>query len=104
MSSFTPQSDLEVLNAVRSLAAKNKIAFTRHAEERMQLRGIDRSTVKKCLTKGNFAEPPTIPNGIGEIEYIFKMHAKIDGDSVEVVAKLLPNTCAIVITVIDPKN
>lgn len=104
MPPFIPLNDSQILSGVRKLVGQDKIAYTRHAEERMRERGIDRSTVKKCLAKGHFAEVPVIPNTSGNIEYQFKLHAIIDGDPVEVVAKLIPEVRTVVITVIDPDS
>ena len=79
-----------------------KIGWTRHAEERMEQRGYDKSQVKECLMKGTIIESPTIPIGSKTIEYVFTIKSRVDFEDIRVVAKLIPARMTVVITVIDP--
>lgn len=97
-------SDAEVLKKVRELVGDNRIAWRLHAEEKMASRGIDKGQVKKCLLSGRFDERPTIPNRRGDIQYEFRMFANVDGESINVVASLVPDKNVVVITLFDPNN
>ncbi|WP_082708819.1 DUF4258 domain-containing protein [Thiobacillus denitrificans] len=94
----------EVLDELRRLVRRGKIAWTTHAEERLAQRGFDRSQVKDCLLLGFFTEPPTIPIRSGPIGYKFTMKAHIDGDAIAVAACLYPEKNVVVISVIDVSN
>lgn len=98
-------SDAEVLKRVKELVGENKVIWRPHAEEKMVKRGIDKSQVKKCLLSGRFDELPTNPNCLGAIQYEFRMFANVDGESINVVASLVPDTnYVVVITLFDPNK
>lgn len=92
-------SDAQVASELKTLTAANRIAWTRHSEERMASRGFDKSQVKECLKNGIFTERPTNPNQSTEIEYKFRVEAVVDGDLIAVAASLIPSKRVIVITV-----
>ncbi|MBK6999128.1 MAG: DUF4258 domain-containing protein [Rhodoferax sp.] len=98
-----PLSDAQVATEVRHLVSANRIGWTRHAEERMALRGIDKGQVKECLKKGVFTESPTIPNRSGDIEYTFRIEAIVDHETLIVAASLIPAKKVVVITVFPDK-
>lgn len=96
---YKPLSDAEVALEIRQLASANKIRWSQHVEERMAERGFDKGQVKECLRKGVFTERPTIANRPGEIQYVFRMEACIESESIAVAASLYPATKLVVITV-----
>lgn len=98
---FVPLGDSIVLEQVRVLATQRKIAWTRHAEERMVERGIDRGMVRECLMGGAFTENPFIPNRSGEVEYKFTMSSMVDGEQIVVAASLCPERKVVVITLFE---
>lgn len=98
--SYKPLTESEVLADVRRMAASNKLVWSAHAEDRLCERGLDREQIKACLLKGNFVNKPYVPNKPGEIQYEFKMKAKIDSEQISVVASLRPEKNLIIITVI----
>lgn len=93
-------SDDQVASEVKKLTSANRVAWTRHAEERMASRGFDKGQVKECLRNGTFTEQPTNPNQPGEIQYAFRIEAVVDGERIAVAASLIPSKKVIVITVI----
>ena len=93
-------SDRQVAEEVRALVKANRIQWSRHAEQRMAERGIDKGMVKECLKKGQFAERPTNPNRAGAPQYAFRMETSIDQVDLAVAAALVPSTKVVVITVI----
>lgn len=94
-----PLSDAQVATEVKHLASANRIGWTRHAEEKMAIRGIDKGQVKECLRKGVFTERPTIPNRSGDVEYAFRIEAIVDSETIIVAASLIPTKKVVVITV-----
>lgn len=94
----------QVLHGMRILVRQGKIKWTVHAEERMAERGYERGQVKQCLLSGSFIEPPHIPNRAGDVQYVFKMHANIDSEAIDVVASWVPEKKVVVISVIDPNS
>jgi len=97
-------TDAEVLEQVRRLVGEGRIRWTRHIEERMAERHIAKDEVKECLQIGLFEERPTVPNRTGEIEYVFRMRAKVDGEQLRVAASLIPEKRVVAITVFDPET
>ncbi|WP_445928442.1 DUF4258 domain-containing protein [Methyloversatilis sp. NSM2] len=95
-------SDAAVLSEVRALVSKCHLRYTVHAEERMSERGYTRDDVRQCLQRGGFVESPSVPNRPGAIQYVFRIHALIEGREIDVVAALNPADAVVVITVIDP--
>lgn len=95
-------TDAEVLREVRALVSQGRISWTHHIEEQMAARGISKDQVKECLRTGNFEERPTVPNRPGEVEYAFRMRAKVEGEQIRVAASLVPNRRVVAITVFDP--
>lgn len=92
-------TEAQVADGVKRLAAANKLGWTRHAEERMAERGIDKGMVRECLRYGNFSEAPHIPNRNGEIQYKFTMTCNVDGEKVVAAASYYPDSKIVVITV-----
>jgi hypothetical protein len=97
-------TDNQVLDETRVLVRKGKIRWTLHVEERMVERGYARDQITECLLSGYFIERPIDPNRGGELQYQFRIRGNIDGEVLEIVASLIPETRVVVITVIDPKN
>src|SRR5438309_32487 len=97
----TGLTDAEVLEQVRRLVSQGRIRWTVHIEQQMAKRGIAKDQVKQCLMTGYFEERPAVPNRPGEIEYAFRMAAKVDGEQVRVAASLIPNKRVVAITVFD---
>lgn len=93
-------TDSQVLGAMRALVRKGSIRWTDHAEQRMVERGYDRSQIKQCLLSGYFVEQPFIPNRSGDVEFKFTFRGHVDGEVLDVVAVLMPETRVLVITVI----
>ena len=91
-------SDGEITEQVRRLVSQGRIQWLPHALSQMADRGIAKDQVKECLQVGYYEEPPTVPNRGGAIEYKFRMAAKVDGDQLQVVASLVPDSKVIVIT------
>jgi hypothetical protein len=93
-------TDNQVLAEVRRLVRIGKIRWKDHAEIRMAERGYERGQVKQCLLSGRFNEALTVPNNAGDLQYVFKISANIDGMPIDVVASLYPEARVVVITVI----
>ena len=93
-------NDNQVQVAMRDLVRKGSLRWTDHAEQRMVERGYDRSQIRQCLLSGYFFEQPYIPNRNGDIEYKFTVRGQVDGEVMDVVAVLMPETRVLVITVI----
>lgn len=92
-------TDAEVQAGVRVVVQSGHVRWSRHAQERMAERGIDKGMVYECLTKGYFSEPPIVPNVAGDFQYKFTMVCSVDGDNVSVAASYIPATAVVVITV-----
>ena len=99
---FSLLTDDQVRTEVKSLVHAGKVAWTRHSEEKMAERGIDKGQVKECLENGSFTERPTVPNRFGSIEYKFRMESIVDGETLAVAASLIPDSKVVVITVFAP--
>lgn len=97
-------TNAEVLEQVRRLVREGRIRWTRHIEEQLAERRLAKDQVKECLLTGYFEEEPTIPNRPGDIEYSFRMRAKVDGEQMAVAASLIPETRVVAITVFDPER
>jgi hypothetical protein len=95
-------TDAQVLEQVRHLVKQGRIRWTAHIEERLAQRKFEKGQVKECLLRGYFEEPPTIPNRGGDIEYVFRMAAMVDGEQIRVAASLIPFRRVVAITVFDP--
>lgn len=92
-------TDAQVAAGVRKVVEARHVRWTRHAQERMAERGIDKGMVYECLSKGYFSEKPISPNVAGEFQYKFTMECVVDGETVTVAASYIPTTCVVVITV-----
>lgn len=90
---FSPRAEVRV----RKLVGEGKIAWTKHAKERMKERGITIQQILNCLSKGRIIEGPfqTLREGGGEEVTIEKMTA---GEQLRVAACLKPNETVLVIT------
>lgn len=91
-------TDAEVADGVRAVVLARGVHWSRHANERMAERGIDRGMVYECLSKGNFSERPFQPNVSGDFQYKFTMQSIIDGELVTVAASYIPTTKLVIIT------
>ena len=94
----------EVLKQVRRPVGEGRIRWTRHIEEMLAERHLEKDQVKECLRTGYFEEEPTIPNRPGDIEYVFRMRAKVDGNQISVIASLYPESRVVAITIFDPEK
>lgn len=91
-------SDPQIRTELKKLVSKGRVVWTAHAEERMELRGIDKGMVKECLSKGFFEGRPYLSNKSADINYEFKIVAIVDGEPLAVVAALYPDSHVAVIT------
>jgi len=72
---------------VKELAVDScNIAFTEHAEKRINDRGISSLQVQRCLKRGKFVEGPAIE--LSRKNWQFKMEGHAGGDSLAVVGAL----------------
>jgi hypothetical protein len=90
-------TEAQVTEQVRALARQRKIRWSAHAEDRMELRGISKDQVCECLLKGTYVEAPCIANK-QQFQYEFRMQATVDGDQINVIASLIPQSHVTVIT------
>lgn len=65
----------------------------------MAERGVAKDEIKDCLQRGYFNEQPCISNNLGDINYKFKMRARVESKLLDVVASLYPENQVVVITV-----
>jgi hypothetical protein len=91
-----------VREQVRRLVSEGRIRWTLHIEQQMEVRHIAKDEVKECLLLGDFEEEPTIPNRPGDIEYVFRMRANVEGRPLAVAASLIPDRRVVTITVFEP--
>jgi hypothetical protein len=97
-------TNAEVLEQVRRLVKEGRIRWTHHIQLQLEARGLAKDQVKECLSIGYFEEEPTVPNRFGDIEYSFRMKAKVDGLQMRVAASLVPETRVVAITVFDAEK
>jgi len=95
-------NDTEVLAEVKMHVVAGRIRWRHHALEQMADRGFEKSQVTECLKRGHFTERPTVPNRGGEIEFSFRMEARVDGELIAVAGSLVPERFVKVITVFEP--
>ena len=91
-------TDNEIRNQVKTLVSRERIGWTDHAEERMELRGIDKGMIKECLSKGYFKDRPHLSNKSPSINYEFTIAATIDGNRLEVACALYPGSRIVIKT------
>jgi hypothetical protein len=92
-------NDIEVLKQLKRFVSSNKLIWSEHVQIRMAERGFDKEQVKQCLKSGYFIEKPTVSNSFGDVNYKFKITAKIDGVQMDVVASLYPDKNIVLITI-----
>jgi len=94
-------TEAQVADGVKRLAATNKLGWSRHVEDRMAQRGIDKGMVRDCLKNGFFSERPYIANKPGAIQYKFTMTCVVDGERLVTAASYYPESKIVVITVFE---